>query len=400
METLLDPSHADVRVEFGIARAEYSQRAATRAFAEQITAVREILIEAHLYPEVFVGPALAADSAEFAVRAAVADLAVRLGVAEQTIRAQAHQAEVLIQRAPRVWAGFREGDIGSHNARVVAEIAGDLSPTAWVAFEDAVLESATILAPARFRARARSARERVEPELFAARHTRRSEERRVWVEADRDGMAWLSAYLPAASAHRAMASINARAASLGSAPDETRTLAQLRADVAADLLSGVLGAEGSVGVSVSVTVPVLSLLRHGDEPGTLDGHGPIDAQTARDLTAHAPSFFRILTHPVSGAVLDYDRTTYRVPADLARVVMQRHIVCDFPGCGRPAPDCDLDHTVDWQHGGTTSADNLAPLCRSHHRLKHKSNWSVKQIDGTLTWTSPTGEVRIADPPPF
>ena len=99
-------------------------------------------------------------------------------------------------------------------------------------------------------------------------------------------------------------------------------------------------------------------------------------------------------------MLDLDRTRYRVPADLQRWVQLRDQLCSFPGCGRLATECDLDHTIAWVDGGTTSADNLAPLCRSHHRLKHNSRWKMKRTTKGLVWTSPTGAIRTADPPPF
>ena len=408
--TLLDASHAEVRVEFSMARAEVALRSASVAFAEQLAAIDATLREARAFPEVFVGPsvpvshihAFGSDAAAFAERAAVADLAVRLGLSEQTVRAQAHQAETLLHRAPRVWTGFRNGWVSAPNARVVAELVATLPAEAWAAFEDAVLEPASTLAPARFRSQARAARERVQPDEFVERHNRRAAERRVWVEADLDGMCWLTAYLPAQVAQRAMVRLDRAAASLAARPDETRTLAQLRADIAGDLLGGVLGVPGNgAGVSVAVTVPVLTLLGRGEEPGILDGYGPIDADTARRLAVHAPSFTRILTHPITGTMLDVDRTTYRVPADLKRWLAVRDHHCTFPGCGRRARDCDLDHTTAWADGGTTSAANLAHLCRHHHRLKHNSKWCVEQTaeDG-VQWMSPTGAIRTADPPPF
>ncbi len=212
------------------------------------------------------------------------------------------------------------------------------------------------------------------------RHRVAATERRVWIENDRDGMAWLGAYLPAEDAHRAFAHIDQAARSLAAAPDETRTVAQLRADTLTDLLAGVLGAPGSVGVTVAVTVPVLALLG-GDQPATLDGYGPIDAETARQLAAHAPSFTRILTHPISGSILDIDRVSYRPPADLARWVRITRPTCDFPGCGRASIRCDLDHTVPWP-AGPAAACNLAPLCRHHHRLKHH------RVDGYQRWHLP------------
>ena len=116
------------------------------------------------------------------------------------------------------------------------------------------------------------------------------------------------------------------------------------------------------------------------------------------LAAHAPSFHRILTHPETGAYLSYSRTTYRVPADLARYLRTRDGTCRFPGCGRRATTCDLDHTTPWNPDGHTRHDNLAHLCRNHHRLKHHTRWRMTQHpDGTITWTSPTGRHHTTHP---
>ena len=55
--------------------------------------------------------------------------------------------------------------------------------------------------------------------------------------------------------------------------------------------------------------------------------------------------------------------------------------------------------------GQTCLANLAPLCRTHHRVKTHSQWTYRRNrDGTYTWTAPTGhqlQVRPPDrrPPP-
>ncbi len=144
--------------------------------------------------------------------------------------------------------------------------------------------------------------------------------------------------------------------------------------------------------------PVLTLLGHTDQPAELDGYGPIDADTARRLAAHAPSFRRILTHPETGAYLSYGRTSYRVPADLAGYLRIRDGGCRFPGCTRTAVRTDIDHTTDWQSGGHTRHDNLAHLCRKHHRLKHHTPWSMtQQPGGEIRWTSPAGREHTTTP---
>jgi hypothetical protein len=55
------------------------------------------------------------------------------------------------------------------------------------------------------------------------------------------------------------------------------------------------------------------------------------------------------------------------------------------------PDCDLDHRVAVADGGPTTSDNLAPLCRHHHRTKHQASWkSTLQPNGDHTWLSRLG----------
>ncbi|QJU55956.1 HNH endonuclease [Herbiconiux sp. SALV-R1] len=74
--------------------------------------------------------------------------------------------------------------------------------------------------------------------------------------------------------------------------------------------------------------------------------------------------------------------------------------CRFPGCGRRADRCELDHTKAWSEGGRTTPANLAHLCSRHHHLKHEGGWKVlASRDGTrtLTWLSPRGSTYITTP---
>lgn len=68
------------------------------------------------------------------------------------------------------------------------------------------------------------------------------------------------------------------------------------------------------------------------------------------------------------------------------------------GCHRQARRCEIDHVHDWDDGGQTNADNLAPECPRAHHLKHDAGWTVRlRDDGTVEWTSPTG--RTYEKPP-
>lgn len=89
------------------------------------------------------------------------------------------------------------------------------------------------------------------------------------------------------------------------------------------------GVLGAIRAQVQVIVPALTLLGADDGPADLVGRSPIDADTARCWAANAPSWTRVLTEPVEGAVLTVDR--YRTPWPQRRYLRARDQHCRFPG---------------------------------------------------------------------
>ncbi|WP_297372651.1 HNH endonuclease signature motif containing protein [Cryobacterium sp.] len=231
----------------------------------------------------------------------------------------------------------------------------------------------------------------------------------VWWEGRPDGMGTLTWYGTAQqtmAAHDRLTSVTTATQAgerqnEGIPEDQRRTIAQICADAIGDLLlDGVTpsGTGGGIRGSVMVTVPVLTAMGTSDAPGFLEGYGPIPAAAARAIAAGAPSFTRLLTHPETGTVLSVGNEPYAVPADLRRWLRLRDGTCRFRGCTRPAARSDLDDTTSWEHGGPTDHDNLAHLCRSHHRLKHHTLWAVEQEPGgVLVWTSPAGLTHRTHP---
>jgi hypothetical protein len=152
---------------------------------------------------------------------------------------------------------------------------------------------------------------------------------------------------------------------------------------------------------VLVTVPLSTLIGLDDLPAALEGYGPVDAVQARAL-ALGGVWQRIVTDDVSGTVLDVGRSTYRPPTALAEHVRYRDRYCSAPGCPVPASRADLDHTEEYDPPasgapprplGTTSADNLGPGCRHHHRLKTSGAFGVRQrTAGEFDWRTPSGHV--------
>lgn len=350
------------------------------------------------------------DTRALAKRVLVTELACILRLPERTAESLVAESEALMHELPATREALRAGEISYRHAQTMIDHASSLAVEVRAGFEAEVLPHAKTLSVAKFDRKARTARERTDPETIASRHTASVLNRSVQFQPARDGMAWLNAYLPVATALAAYNRISDTAISL-QGPDEPRTLTQLRADVFADLLIDSVTPSGlghGVRANVHVTVPVMTLLGHSEEPGSLEGYGPIDPDTARRLAGRAPSFTRLLTHPETGCVLSVGRERYKVPKDLRRWLRVRDETCRFPGCNRGAVRCDLDHAKDWQYNGRSDHDNLAHLCPAHHALKHDSAWTVTHTqDATLDWVSPSGHqhstepaTRIRPAPPF
>ena len=398
---------------------------------------------------------------EFAARRVlVSCVASRLRIPERSTETLIAESEALVHDLPATMNALKAGEISYRHASALMDQVWSIPREAWASFEAAVLGSAKTLTVSKFKCKARAVRERMHPESMTARHVAAVANRCVEFQPEQDGMAWVGAHLPAPSALGVFNRVSDIAVGL-QGPDESRTLTQLMADVFTDLLTDgvvVLGnepadavtadasastaarsgasasdapadaaaADGSavdatpshappsdppvrrssarrgmgsgVVARVVVTVPVLTLLSRSDEPGSLEGYGPIDPDTARRLAGGASSFMRILTHPETGTVLSVGRDRYKVPSDLRTWLRIRDETCRFPGCSRNASRCDLDHSRDWQFGGPSAHDNLAHLCPKHHAMKHNTAWSVAHArDGTLDWTSPLGQHTLTEP---
>lgn len=337
-------------------------------------------------------------------RVATTEISAALRIGEREAEQLVADSAALVHELRPTLTALRSGRISYRHAGVLVDEARSLPESVRTAFEAEALPAAEARTVSGFRQKARAIRERAHPDSVDVRRRDAEDSRSVRLEPGRDGMAWLSAHLPAEQAVGAYRRLTEIATGLA-APDEPRTLTQRRADVLADLLiDGVMPDTGlgrGVRASVLVSVPVLALL-DGEHPtagsSTLEGYGPISTEVARRLAAHAPSFVRLLTHPETGTVLSVGRERYAVPRDLRLWLRIRDETCRFPGCGRAAASSDIDHTVDWQHEGATRHDNLAHLCEGHHQLKHRTAWRVDQAGGgALEWRAPSGRTYRTEP---
>ncbi|WKK72567.1 DUF222 domain-containing protein [Rathayibacter oskolensis] len=364
----------------------------------------------------------ARESNHLVERSIRAELAVGSGVSERDVAHDLERAHLLVEDLPVTRAALAESRMRWEAGKVICSVAVTLPKESLAVFDERAADAALTRTPTQLRRFLVRLREELHEKPLAERHARAKEDRAVWLTPDVDGMATLSAYLPAPIAVGVYDRLDRIARTLrdggtgagdGGSGDE-RTLAQLRADALADLLCDgdiagrtPLGDERDApatfvpGVRAEIRLTLAASTAAGldDAPADLDGYGPVPAGLARDLVRVGASFTRILTDPDTGAVTSVGRT-HRLPPPRMRLHLQlRDQTCRFPGCTRRASTAEADHTIEWRHGGQTSLENLASLCIAHHHVRHGDRWTYRlHPDGTTEWTTPTGR-RVTTSPP-
>jgi hypothetical protein len=360
------------------------------------------------------------DDPAHGIRGAASVVSAELRLAPAAALARVVVACELVQELPATLAALAAGRIDGYRARIIAEQTRPLAqlPDLRRSVEATLLARAHRQTATQLRSTARKAVLAADPASAEERHQRARAGRFVSPPCpEPDGMASLLIRLPAADAAAIYVAVDAAARRQQSTnPDDKRTLDQVRADVLAELGWSALHAGhlgccqptcGHVGmrlgrrrgrpVMVNVTVAFTTLIGADDQPSHLHGYGPITAAVARRIAADG-TWRRLLTDPVSGAVLDVGRERYLPPPELAEHVIVRDKTCRFPTCTHPAETCDLDHSTPWAQGGQTTAGNLGPVHRPHHNDHTHHGWRLDQPEpGRFIWTAPTGHTYQVDP---
>jgi hypothetical protein len=133
--------------------------------------------------------------------------------------------------------------------------------------------------------------------------------------------------------------------------------------------------------------------------GAVERLGPLTVDRIRAWLTTS----RFTLQPVLDLCRDDAVDQHDPPAWMRELVILRDRTCVHPYCDKPSRDCDLDHIeayVEMDDGGPpgqTRPDNLAPLCRRHHRAKTHHGWTYQRnADGSYTWTSPSGHRWTVD----
>ncbi len=142
------------------------------------------------------------------------------------------------------------------------------------------------------------------------------------------------------------------------------------------------------GTQIIVRTDLSALRRGHTRPGEvceIEGLGPIPVDEAIATMGRALCHL-VVTNGVD--VTTISRMGRNIPLPLALALLERDRTCVVPGCD-VTKGLEFDHwQVDYAQGGTVSMDNLARLCKHHHRLKTHQGFRLMGGPGQWEFVAP------------
>jgi hypothetical protein len=315
-----------------------------------------------------------------------------VGRARSVLETAGHLVE-----APEVDQAFATGQLSFAQAQVAAE-AGALDPSAQGALVGAATGSGSFQ---ELRDQAARVKRRHYGEVDLARKEARAHRGRyvrTW-QPEVGGMR-LEAWLPTAEGARIRAVLDQEADRVF---HEARQAGrrELPERCLADALVRVVTAKGGErpgerpSTQVTLRVDAAALRRgevHGDEVCEIPGVGPVPVAVARDLLGDAV-FRVVVTEGTDVRCVTSHRRT--IPGSLRSALYERDRTCAVPGC-TVSRHLEIDHLVDFAHGGPTELANLALLCKVHHAMKTHQGFYLDGPPEARRWVGPDQRVMGPD----
>jgi hypothetical protein len=327
-------------------RISASWRAQNRAAAAALTAIGELF-----------GYRLArcSDTEDWAAdteAALSAEVGAALRISQGLAASQLRYARAMRERLPELAEVFKAGDIDMRTFQTIVFRTDLITDPDVLATVDAALAVGVSRWPSMTRGRLAPQIDKIVARADAdavRRRTERHADRELSIWDSGEGLAEVFGRLISTDAHAVDARLNALAATV--CPDDPRTHNQRRADAMAalaaraDRLACRCGRPdcaagkrpGATPVVIHVVAEQTTIEGRGSAPGSMIGaDGLIGAELVAELAASAK--LMALVHP-GDAPPEPGYTPSQALADFVRC---RDLTCRWPGCDRPAVDCDLD----------------------------------------------------------
>jgi hypothetical protein len=335
----------------------------------------------------------------------IAELAAALGMSTDAGKSLLGHALELRHRLPRVWDRVQGGDLQAWRARRIADQTLTLTPAAADYVDRHLAPIAHKIGPAQTQRLVDEAIARLHPEQVIETAETSADRRHVTIHDHQisfNGTMRVEADLDITDALDLDTALSQRAAALKDlgcteSLDVRRALALgdlARTQPGLDLTTDDQPAEPTrtreVVLHVHLTDAAITGNSADPELARLErGDRLLLADQVRDWCGRPET--RVTVKPVINLHERLAVGAYEIPDRIRDHVTARDPQCVFPWCTRNSRRCDLDHVVPYDPGGQTATDNLAPLCRRHHRLKTFAGWTYTMVEpGCYLWRSPTG----------
>jgi hypothetical protein len=188
------------------------------------------------------------------------EVAALLHMSDRAARLRLAFAQTLTDLLPQTLVALREGRIEEFKAQIIADGVGTLTAGQAAQVEERVLPKAAEQTPTQLRRAVTKAVMAVDPEGAEERRQEKLRGRRVSCQPTEDGEAVLSIYHSADRIAAMYSAITSQAHHLKAVGGESRTIAQLEADIAGELILGgaamsIIGFRGRPGLPRMRTVP-------------------------------------------------------------------------------------------------------------------------------------------------
>ncbi len=368
---------------------------------------------------------LAGPGAPWVAEFAPADLAAALGTSHDQAKELIGDALELAHRLPRLWDLVQAGRVPVWRARVISRETHDLGTEAATFADKLICATPDRIGLVNARRLVQEARLFFDPDRALAEEEAALARRGVWTRhGGTPATTEVLMVLDTPDAELFDQTLNRVAAELAALGDtDDRDVRRAKAvgvladpQYALDLLSGrdatptPSTGSGTLELFVHLTPADLAADLAPDAStggAVVERLGAATTQLIGDwLARHTAAGGRVRIRPILELNTTHAVDQHDPPEQMREHVLQRDSHCVFPGCRRDSRACDLDHIeayVPIDEGGPpgqTHPGNLAPLCRTHHRIKTHTTWHYQRHpDGSYTWASPTGHHYLVQPSP-
>ncbi|CDO07500.1 DUF222 domain-containing protein [Mycolicibacterium cosmeticum] len=316
-------------------------------------------------------------------------------------------ATALVREMPHTLAALERGVLTEWRATLIVRESACLSVEHRRQLDAELCSDASKLegwGDKRIAAEAKKITVRLDTEAVVERNAKAAEERCVWIRPAPDTMTYVTVLLPVAQGVAVYASLKREA----DTTFDGRSRGQVMADTVVERVTG-RPADAPVPVALNLVMADTTLAGDDDEPGWLDGYGPVPAGFACKIVGDAAmdetvktTLRRLYRHPDSGQLVAMESRSRIFPKGLATLIGLRDQTCRTPYCD--APIRHHDHAQPHRESGRTSALNGLGECEACNYAKEAPGWRVRttERDGRhrADFTTPTGAVYRSIAPPL